>query len=66
MTWESATALVEDVEAQNALAKREAWDRVSRVEAESIVVLASARGEAEDHARRIPISRASLWRHAKL
>jgi hypothetical protein len=48
------------------LAEREAWDRVSRVEAESVVVLASARGEAEDHARRIPISRASLWIHAKL
>jgi hypothetical protein len=41
-------AFVRDAEARAALAEREAWERVLRVEAKSASALASGRGEAED------------------
>jgi hypothetical protein len=43
---ESVTALVRDARDWATLADREAWERVSRVEAESATALASANGEA--------------------
>jgi chromosome segregation ATPase len=48
------------VEARAALVEREGWMRVSRVEAESTVALAPARGEVEDLARRIAFLKGKL------
>jgi hypothetical protein len=36
--WDSATIRVKDVKYQTTLVEREAWERVSRVEAENIMV----------------------------
>jgi hypothetical protein len=58
--WESTAALVRDVEAQAALAGREAWERVSRVEVESTAMLASACGEADDLTWRIALLEGEL------
>jgi BMFP domain-containing protein YqiC len=60
VAWECVTALVRDAEDWVALAEREAWERVSRVEVESAVVLASARGEVEDFAQRIALLESEL------
>jgi hypothetical protein len=60
MARESAMALVWEVEARATLVEREAWERVSRVEVESDVVLASAHGEVEDLARRISLLEGEL------
>jgi hypothetical protein len=49
-TGEGITALVMDAEDRAAQAVREAWERVSRVEAESTTALASAREEAKGFA----------------
>jgi hypothetical protein len=43
-------AFVREAEDQAALAEREAQERVSRMEVESVVVLASAHGEVEGFA----------------
>jgi hypothetical protein len=50
---ESTMAVVRAAEDWAALAERDAQERVSRVEVESVVVLACTRGEAEDLAQRI-------------
>jgi ABC-type multidrug transport system ATPase subunit len=53
-------AIVRDAEDWAALAEREVWERVSRVEAEGATALASAHGEAEDLARRIALLKGEL------
>jgi hypothetical protein len=53
MAQESATTLFRDAKDRAALAEREAWERVSRVEADSAVRLTSAHEEVEGLARRI-------------
>jgi hypothetical protein len=57
---ESVTALVRDAKDRAILAKRKAWERVSRVEAESAATLASAHGEAEGFAQRIALLKGEL------
>jgi hypothetical protein len=52
-TWESTAALVRDAENWASMVEREARERVSIVEAESAIVLASAFEEAEGLAHRI-------------
>jgi hypothetical protein len=44
---DSAALRIEDVEDRAALAEREAWERVSRVDAENAMVLASTREHVE-------------------
>jgi hypothetical protein len=53
-------AFVRDAEARAALAEREAWERVLRVEAKSASALASGRGEAEDLAWRMALIEGDL------
>jgi hypothetical protein len=50
--WDSATLCVKDVEDQAALAEREALERVSRVEAENVMALASTREEEATDVKR--------------
>jgi hypothetical protein len=45
--WDSTALHVKDAEDRAALAEREAWERVSRVEVENAVVLASAQEDVE-------------------
>jgi hypothetical protein len=59
-TRDSVVLLVKDVEDQATLAEREAQERVSRVEAESTVVLASAHEETEDLVRKIALLESEL------
>jgi hypothetical protein len=44
VAWESTVAFIKEVEAQAALAKREARERVSRMEVDSATTLDSACG----------------------
>jgi hypothetical protein len=44
---DSAAILIKDVEDRVSLAEREAWERVLRVEAESIMMLAFAHNKVE-------------------
>jgi hypothetical protein len=57
---DSVVLLVNDVEDQATLAEREAQERVSRVEAESTVVLASAHEETEGLVRKIALLESEL------
>jgi hypothetical protein len=47
MAWDSTVTLIRDGEDQAALAEREVWERVLKVEMESVTMLASAHREAE-------------------
>jgi hypothetical protein len=58
--WESTAAFIKEVEDRATLPAREAWERVSRMEAESIATLASAHGEAEGLAQRIALLEGEL------
>jgi hypothetical protein len=58
-TRESIVALVKE-EDRATLAEREAWERVPRMEAESVTVLASTHGDAEVFARRIALLEGEL------
>jgi hypothetical protein len=53
-------AFIMEVEARAALAEREAWERVLRMEAKSVVALASAHGEVEGFDWRIALSEGEL------
>jgi hypothetical protein len=55
VAWESTTTLVKDTEDRAALVEREAWERVSRVEAESAVALVSTREEVEGLVRKVTL-----------
>jgi hypothetical protein len=57
---ECTATLARDVKDRGALAEREAWERVLKVEAESATTLASAREEAEGHVRRIALLKGDL------
>lgn len=59
-TWESTVSLIRDAEDWAALAKREARERVSNMEAESAVALAYASEEAEGIVRRVSILEGEL------
>jgi hypothetical protein len=52
--WDSATFCIKGAEDRAALVERQAQERVSRVEAENAV------------SERLPSSRVSFWRHARL
>jgi hypothetical protein len=60
VVWDSITLHVEDVKDQTTLAEREAWERVSRVEAENDAVLASAREDAKGLVRKISLLKGEL------
>jgi hypothetical protein len=55
VAWESTTTLVKDTEDRAALVEREAWERVSRVEAESAVALVSTREEVEGLVQKVTL-----------
>jgi hypothetical protein len=55
--WESATALDKEAEDQAALAEMEAWERVSRMGVENVVVLASTHGRMRCSLRGLPFLR---------
>jgi hypothetical protein len=48
-------ALIKEVEAQATLSEREAPERVSKAEAESTALLASAHGEADGFAQKVAL-----------
>jgi hypothetical protein len=58
--WETITAIVRDAEAWDAMAEREARKRVLRLEAESIMVLASTHEEPEGFGRRVALLEGEL------
>jgi hypothetical protein len=60
MAQEGATVFVQKAKAQAILARREAWERVSKVEAESAAALASTSREAEGFARRVALLEGEL------
>jgi hypothetical protein len=60
MAQDSAALQVKDVEAWASLAEREALERVSRVEGNNVMVLASSREDAEGFVRKIPILEGEL------
>jgi hypothetical protein len=60
VAWESIATFVKEAEARAALVEREARERVSRMEAESVTTLASAHGEAEGFTRRIALLEGKL------
>jgi hypothetical protein len=60
VTWDSTVAQVKDAEDWPALAKREAQERVSRVEAKSATKLASAREEIESLVQKITLLKGEL------
>jgi hypothetical protein len=51
--WDSTALHVKDAEDRAVLAEREAWERVSRVEVENAVALASAQEDAEGLVQKI-------------
>jgi hypothetical protein len=53
--WDSATLHVKDAEDQAGLAEKEALERVSRVEAENTMLLASACEDAEGLAPKVAL-----------
>jgi hypothetical protein len=59
-TWDSAIVHIRGVEDWAALAEREAQERVSRVETENVVVLASAREDAEGLVRKVALLEGEL------
>jgi hypothetical protein len=60
IAWESATTFIKEVEDWAAIAEREAWERVSRIEVESAAMLATTHGEAEGLAQRIALLEGEL------
>jgi hypothetical protein len=58
--WDSIALHVKDAEDQAALEEREAWERVSRVEAENTTALASTDEDAEGLVRRIALLEGGL------
>jgi hypothetical protein len=60
MTWDSATICINNAEDLAALAEMEAQERVLRVEAENVVVLASAREGEEGLVRKIVVLEGEL------
>jgi hypothetical protein len=60
LAQESIVAVVRDAEDWASLSKREARERVLRVEAESTTALASAHGEVEDLAQRVALLEGEL------
>jgi hypothetical protein len=53
--WDNITLRVEDAEGLAVLVEREALERVSTVEAETAVALASACGDAEGFTRKVAL-----------
>jgi hypothetical protein len=47
MVWERTTTFMKEAEVQATLAEREAWERVSKVEAKSATSVVSTREEAD-------------------
>jgi hypothetical protein len=58
--WDSATIRVKDVKYQTTLVEREAWERVSRVEAENIMVWVSAHEDVEGLVQKITLLEGEL------
>jgi CYTH domain-containing protein len=60
VAWDGVTLRIKDVEDRAALVLREALERVSRVEAENSVALASARDDAEGLVQKITLLESKL------
>jgi hypothetical protein len=60
MTWDSTTLRVKDAEDRAALTERKAWERVSRVEAENAMVLASTHNDAKGLVQKIALYEGEL------
>jgi hypothetical protein len=60
MAWDNATLCVNDAEDWAALVEREALERVSRVEVENAMMLASAHEDAEGLARKVALHKDEL------
>jgi hypothetical protein len=60
VAWDSAAISVRDVEDRATLAEREAQERVSRVEAENVVALASTCEDTEGLVRKVTLLEGEL------
>jgi hypothetical protein len=60
VAWDSATFCIKGAEDRAALVEREARERVSRVEAENTVPLASAHEDVEGRARKVTLLEGEL------
>jgi hypothetical protein len=60
VAWDSTAVRVKDAEDRAPLAEREARERVSRVEAENAMMLASARKDVESLVRKIALLKGEL------